>query len=229
MADTTGEAQRLSASGRHFRTLTLHYLRTHLSQARAGELAPQWRDDLAPRNSGTTAATRFTDAETLAIAELHETPFAPWEPHQAHDWKQALDSWYITSRAALNEERRIAETHWHEDALLLDSSLAYEADERTDELTYRILNADNVDRHLDLRRTAAHSLYVTTRDTLGASYRAGLAAGGLATPGRWVDWYRARIACWPDHAAAAAAAANLDNHTTREKMQDLPAYWCPRT
>lgn len=225
MTDPAEHGTRIAPSGRHFRAVTLRYLRTHLAQARTGELAPDWRDRLAPQAHPADTSTRSADVEILAVAELHETPLAPWEPRQALDWKHALDSWYISSRAALNEERRIAETRWNEDALLLDASLAYDADERAPQLTHRILNADNVDRSLDRCRTTAHSLYVATRDTLGASYRAGLAAGGLETPGRWATWYRARIESWPDATTAARALARLADGTTAAQLETLPTYW----
>jgi len=47
----------------------------------------------------------------------------------------------------------------------------------------------------DATARSTHNMYVATRDELGASYRAGLRAGGDDVD--WVGWYRDHIGRWP--------------------------------
>jgi hypothetical protein len=60
-------------------------------------------------------------------------------------------------------------------------------------------------------------------DDLGASYRAGLAAGGEEID--WVAWYLERTATWNDESIAAAKRAQLERSTFRAGLEALPECW----
>jgi hypothetical protein len=66
-------------------------------------------------------------------------------------------------------------------------------------------------------------MYVAARDELGASYRAGLRAGGDDVD--WLSWYRDYISRWPLGVMRDAATARLELPDIRRQMETLPDYW----
>ena len=188
-----------------------------LRRARAGTLEPDWRNHLLTWFPELVAVS--PDNAALVAREATELPVQPWEPYAAHgDWREALDAWY-SDTLALEAE--------HEAELLApaprpsDDNLEWYASGR--ELQQQ---ADRATREGKRRE----------RDCLGASYRAGLAAGGVEID--WVSWYRQRVIEWVDCGdggdASAARAESMridyrrhlaDQPGWREYLQQLPEYW----
>ena len=166
----------------------------------------------------------YTDADRLAVDEVRELPPAAWEPNSEASWRDAVSAWYAAARGVIHEEYvmtaeiRLAGRSAREQSLATAFRLPHSPEREhliqtihDTEMTY-----DNTDR-------ALLATNICERDNLGASYRAGLAAGGEAID--WVAWYLERIAAWPDPRMAAPARARLDDPTFCAEVQTLPAYW----
>lgn len=65
--------------------------------------------------------------------------------------------------------------------------------------------------------------YAIDRDLETASYRAGLAAGGLAND--WYDWLLIRVIQWPDENRRDSQIEAMEDPGYRATLQHLPAYW----
>lgn len=205
-------------------TVTGTLWRSVLVLARAGCLAPNWRDTLAqrlPRHSPATtdpeAMHRMYDVrrdrDALAVFEVASSPAADWEPGAAGgDWRRALSSWASTATALTRSQYAAKAWLAEQPGAFLDS-----IEQRTDTVME--------ERELD---------------AIEASYRAGLAAGGEASD--WRGWLHARVSqSW---SAADDSALNLHptaavvlQHLESDAMivpgagmwtiaEALPAAWC---
>ena len=67
-------------------------------------------------------------------------------------------------------------------------------------------------------------IHPVERDIIGASYRAGLCAGG--NPVDWRGWLRDRVASWPDNPARTKVLAELQDPHVHKDWEMLPDYWC---
>lgn len=84
---------------RHRRSayVTAHYrfCSVVLRDARAGTLAPDWRNRLGAEHANADLPDVLRDTYTSVIDELTTLPPQPWEPYVAGgDWRAALDTWY---------------------------------------------------------------------------------------------------------------------------------------
>ncbi|WP_100524352.1 hypothetical protein [Mycobacteroides abscessus] len=156
-----------------------------LRKARAGELGQGWRNNLESHRN-LEPGESFRDEEILVLRELKDMDVQPWEPNAAGGaWREALDAWYS-------------------DTLAIET---YYETERFPELPRPPADDDSVPfdwlswyaQEQGLRAEADAQLAQTQlgrRDAHGASYRAGLMAGGVETD--WLGWLQQRIALW-DH------------------------------
>lgn len=147
----------------------------------------------------------------LAVAELRQREYAAWEPGQASNWRDALTSWYLASRVALHDDRALPAEIQIETVKTRDQTLAHALEMRVkgvnavDALDRLEVALDSSDVSTDSTTRTTHELYIAARDELGASYRAGLRAGGDDVD--WVGWYRDHINRWPGHHARSGRGA----------------------
>lgn len=174
-----------------------------LHKARHGELQRDWRSRLpaSALSPSFTVGPEWGRID-LVIDELATTPAQLWEPYAtAGDWRRALDAWYAT---ALNLEAAREAERWRwqatePDLLDIDGQPVAAA-------------LDEIERE----RQASNRWWDEqqgTRDTLTASYLAGLAGGG--DPINWVDWYV--------HRKQRATLGATSGWTAW--MEQLPSYW----
>lgn len=200
-----------SDTANHYRAHWLRLLRMHLAQARSGELDVDWRDNIAPLSSVHDRAGRFTDAEIVAVAGMQDYPLSAWEPHRAGTWKEALGSWFATERWALMLELQLANDEW---------PFVCSEDDAGGMVPASVLPSE-----LPGRGYVVDELYLMACDRLAASYFAGLSGGGEWPPGAWVGWYEQRIAKWGNRSCATAELKWLNNLSSCDRFEALPAYW----
>jgi hypothetical protein len=225
------EDPRNDAAREHYDRTRNQILLETLEKARQGTLAESWRADLQPPEYGMPADRIYTDADMLAIEEIRHMDVAAWEPGQVAGWRHALDAWYLAYRGVLIEY-----------TVSTDRNFGRILQTRTQTLTTKYLGilrsspaltstlADEVrgtlsdlDGNMDRSRRQFDDSYIVQRDRLGASYLAGLAAGG--DDNDWVQWLQARITAWNNSQAAEATRAQLEKPEFRTEMQRLPTYW----
>lgn len=230
MDDPAVNAQRATyASGAAAVVVTRYKLWLHvLTTARAGALPDDWRTTLSVeqvlyehhggrRPPAAAASTEQCDTEELALHEIVTSPPAAWEPYEAGgDWQQALKSWYRASLDVLDTYEAAQNRTWGE----LRASAKPQAFPESTSLGAALRKTTLVDGFLSTFQ----------RDSLGAQYRAGLAAGGECVD--WVDWYREKIEQWDVTGDAKQYAGMkqkmLTEVTTSELrmvMEKLPPYW----
>ena len=218
-----------TAAARHYRSLHTQMLRGVLALARRGALRPDWRDRLQPPQRSTTTHHIYTDGDVLAVAELRQREYAAWEPGQASNWRDALTSWYLASRVALHDDRALPAEIQIETVKTRDQTPAHALEMRVkgvnavDALDRLEVALDSSDVSTDSTTRTTHELYIAARDELGASYRAGLRAGGDDVD--WVGWYRDHINRWPAGTMREVAAARLEAADYQQQMETLPGNW----
>jgi len=154
---------------------------------------------------------------------------AAWEPGRAGNWRDALTAWYLASRVALHDDRALTAEIQIEAVKARDQTLAHALEMRVkginavDALDRLEVALDSSDVSTDSTTRSTHKFYIAARDELGASYRAGLRAGGDDVD--WVGWYRDHISRWPSGTMRETAAARLDSGDYRQHMETLPDYW----
>lgn len=190
-----------------------------LLHARGGTLDPGWRSNPAVAACGGSkeAAARLAaqdspglaDARQLAFRELVETPPGLWEPYAAAgDWRRALDAWHQTALDSRERYEKESQLHW--DAMREEATAVLPPGAPPLRMFERPSLIDPADARM-------------ARDMLGASYRAGLAAGGGGDPDNWRAWLRPRIASWP--AASQKFLAGEIDQLVDQLDQPIPAYW----
>jgi len=215
------------AARRHYGSSRSQILRQILDSARQGTLTTSWRDTLQPPTYSLPAHLIYTDSDLLAVEEIREMAPAAWEPGHVASWREALDAWYLAYRAVLIDQ-----------AVSTQQNLVRSLQTRTTILTTKYqgiarrtttlaedlrTTLSDFDHNSDLARRQFDDFYIAQRDRLGASYLAGLAAGG--DDASWVEWFEARVAKWNNAQAAAVARAQIASPTIRAELERLPAYW----
>lgn len=166
----------LQANQKQWRASWQHYSATGsawgivLMKARAGVLETDWRTTLSPEAHYAAGFPRppdpaLLDADALALYEVATAPPSAWEPNAAGgNWRRALTAWRDAAQDLQRHQFR----------------------------TKRWLS-DMTHSAVDQPRAARLDAVLEARalDAIGASYRAGLAAGGDAED--WRGWYRTRI------------------------------------
>ena len=185
--------------------------------------------DWQPPQRSTTTHHIYTDGDLLAVEALRQRDCAPWEPGHAGGWRDALTAWYLESRVALHDDYALTAEIQIQTVTTRDHTLAHALDMRVkgvnavDALDRLETALDSTDMSNDATARSTHDMYVATRDELGASYRAGLRAGGDDVD--WVGWYRDHIGRWPAGRMRQATAARLDTAGYRQQIETLPDYW----
>ena len=193
-------------------------MRQILALARNGALKPDWRDTLDTPQRSATAHHIYTDGDLLAIEDLRQMDYAAWEPGHASSWRDPCTRtapwpWSCKSPATQDREKTLAS------ALRLRS----QGVNAVDELLRLETAIDSTDVASDSAQRTSHHLYVVARDELGASYRAGLRAGGDDVD--WLTRYRDHINRWPAGTMKDIVTARLDSPDYQQHMQTLPDYW----
>lgn len=162
-----------------------------LHWARSGELSPDWREHQMPAYLAAIrpdiADQAFDDHQALIGAELAAIPLQPWEPYATGgDWKDALDSWFtdtLANETYLETSRPPRESPDMPAEMLagLDNDTIDHINRQRDEQ-----RRYHREQEEDFQRGQAES-----RAMLGASYRAGLAAGG--EPIDWRGWLQQQL------------------------------------
>jgi hypothetical protein len=202
------------AAGRHYRMLRTQTLRQILIKARNGMLKPDWRDTVNSPQRSVTTHHIYTDGDMLAIEELRQMDYTAWEPGHVSSWRDALSAWYVASRQALHEDRALAlqlqvtSTQDRDKTLSSALRLRSQGVNAVDQVLRLETAIDSTDVTSDSAQRTSHDLYVVARDDLGASYRAGLRAGGDDVD--WIAWYRDHINRWPAGTMKDIVAARLD-------------------
>jgi hypothetical protein len=174
-----------------------------LDYAREGRLESDWRERLVTqsrRRAENAVLQTYVDVDRLVVNEVAGLPRRPWEPYAAHG------DW----RAALDA--------WYEDRLALETS--YETAARQG-----LVKLDPGESESGWWQRQQRY-----RDCIGASYRAGLAAGG--EPIDWLGWYKQRIRLREETDPfrirhRERTLANVDS--SRAWMQLLPDCWTRST
>src|ERR1700752_2209809 len=217
------------ASRHGYGSIRSQMLRNALDSARKGTLKTSWRDDLQPPIYGIPAQPIYTDPERLAIEDICQMPLAAWEPGNSSNWRDALDAWYLASRAVLIDQ---AVTNQQNLSRILQSrtkglNSRYEGvlqhvAPATVSLAEEVRGTlSDFDRYIDLSRRQFDDRYIAQRDRLGASYLAGRTAGGDDTD--WEDWFEARMAKWNNAHAAEVMRAQMASPDFRAEFECLPA------
>jgi hypothetical protein len=216
------------AARRHYGSSKSQLLRQVLDAARQGTLTATWREALQPPTYSLPAHRIYTDGDFLAVEELREMAPAPWEPGHPAGWRDALDAWYLAYRTLLIEQavgtqQKLARSLETQTATL-NTKYTVMAGRTTTTLAQELRGTlSDFDHNSDVARRQFDDFYVTERDRLGASYLAGLAAGG--DDAGWVEWFEARVANWNDAQAAELARAQIAAPAFRAQWERLPSYW----
>lgn len=190
-----------------------------LDWARHGTLMSDWRQRLPAYSASVAARFGGRDAsehtnDTLALHEIAGVGPQVWEPHVAGDWRIALDGWHRAQICV--HDARVRE------------HLEFTPAEP------RIFHGHSVPT---VRFGDAWAVIAPRKlDRNEAWYRAGLAGGGAADSGEWIDWYRTRITETWDRSDDAAhgitgrfsvdkALGELENPAFLQDMCAIPAYW----
>ena len=207
------------AAERHYRVLRTQALRQILALARNGALKPDWRDTLDTPQRSATAHRIYTDGDLLAIEDLRQMDYAAWEPGHASSWRDAT----LHEDRALALQLQVTSTQDRDKTLASALRLRSQGVNAVDELLRLETAIDSTDVASDSAQRTSHDLYVVARDELGASYRAGLRAGGDDVD--WLTWYRDHINRWPAGTMKDIVTARLDSPDYQQHMQTLPDYW----
>lgn len=194
-----------------------------LDHARYGTLSATWRDELLPAND--------TDPERLLIEELRLNPYAPWEPGHAQHWREALDSWYVTSRTALVAKfvwtsRSITTTAGGPEGVLRSALLTGSLPGMRIDLAEQLMTTvEPLDQQADKSRMVHEEAFVQERDRLTVAYLAPLASRGEIRLD-WLAWYRQRVEAWPKiHINGTRPNIELRDPSFKTVMERLPSYW----
>ena len=206
------------AAERHYRVLRTQALRQILALARNGALKPDWRDTLDTPQRSATAHRIYTDGDLLAI-DLRQMDYAAWEPGHESSWRDPCTRtapwpwpWNCKSPAPRTATR--------------PSPAHFVCDPRASTRSTNAATRDGDRLHrcrLGLSAANKADLSVVARDELGASYRAGLRAGGDDVD--WLTRYRDHINRWPAGTMKDIVTARLDSPDYQQHMQTLPDYW----
>lgn len=148
----------------------LNLLRKTLSAARAGDLAPDWREHLDMGYPQT--AQIYSDGDALAMHEIATMSPQLWEPYVAQgDWRAALNAWH-TASLELEESLEALRTRPGPGHTAAGSPFTPPAS-----------------------GPAAQNVRVLLADMRTASYQAGLAAGGDDVD--WQGWLQSREDTYP--------------------------------
>ncbi|WP_292981251.1 hypothetical protein [Mycobacterium sp.] len=179
-----------------------------LRRARDGALDRDWRERFTTYHPVLLKA----NADTVALIhhEMAELPEQPWEPYAAAgDWREALDAWYSDTLAL--------ETSYEHAILAGRPRPPAEPESGHDWLASYA--AGQPKQAADDSRTRQNLL--RNRDGFGASYRAGLAAGGVDVD--WEGWYWQRVKLWDD---LGDEGLRVDSRRNRLLcVEHLPPYW----
>ncbi|SLH40802.1 hypothetical protein [Mycobacteroides abscessus] len=215
------DAQHLATQ--HAGALRQGFLEPVLNQARHGQLAANWRDELAVPQPVTSTGQRQSDIDELIVRDLRESEVTPWEPGAANTWSEALDGWYcaMLEMECLAQSLAFDRYSWWQrvEVQFLRAALGGDIATRTDALA----KAARRQRAFDDVMISEQTTRIMERDRAAASYRAGMAAGGDDVD--WVAWMRDRISTWPPTASSETELGRLDDPTYREHHQQLPHYW----
>lgn len=189
----------------YYRSRRIEHMQTILENARTGTLTTDWRDritepDYIAATAGVPGYQLYSDADTLLLNELRNMPIAAWEPHAGAGWRNALHAWHTAAEQTIEDYTAMRQT--------VQDAMA------------------RPEMHAATREHIRHSLdFVATRerDLYGASYRAGLAAGG--EPNDWRHWLRQRVQTWPDTPVRTTTLQQLQNPCYRSDLEYLPHYW----
>lgn len=200
----------------YYRLLRNTLLGKTLQRARDGLLTPTWRDSL--HEDPAVRHNYSADVHALVLADILESPTAPWEPGHAPDWRTALTAWYTSARAALGESRQL-------NMIVLANQVGASARGvmmhagSADQLVAAIATEDMTD---DTVRSG-HETYIAERDKLTASFLAGLVAGGESFD--WQGWLAARAETWPNELMVNNVRLMLRSEALTPYWQKLPSYW----
>lgn len=198
-------------------------LGTALDRARSGFLKPDWRDHLAPLHEPGTKEQHLADAEAAAVTEVQCLPAAAWEPGQSVGWRIALRAWYTASRLLVVEKYARSAEITGQQVLDFDERQVTDyfapAEQTIDQALKPFATFDEI---TDQQRIKTLWLHIVERDTLTASYLAGLAAGGDDID--WLSWYADRVNQWPPPYAE-SGRAQVENTGFRHFTEQLPDYW----
>lgn len=202
--------------GYFFTSAKARYLQPILKQARAGTLSLDWREELTPQSVESWGDARLAEIDALAAAEIQSLPYADWEPYRS-DWRTALDSWYIASRAALsgqyiNEARRLLDQIVDGDRLISTFSRSGRL------ITSFMETIAPLDDRRDSNRATYNAMYVCDRTKLTVSYLAGFAAAGHDID--WRSWFLSQTKTWPDD-----QKWQIDLLVNDQHLETLPTYW----
>lgn len=181
-----------------------------LHWARSGELSPDWREHQMPALlvaiRPDTADQAFDDHSALINAELAALHTQPWEPHATGgDWKDALDAWFTD---ALANETYLETSRPPRGLLDMPAEMLTGLD--TDAIAHLQRQQDEQRRQHREQEEKFQRGQAESRAMLGASYRAGLAAGG--EPIDWRGWLESQL-------------GRTLRHDAYHWYQSLPHYW----
>ncbi len=189
------------------RIAALGYLRAQLLSARDGTLTPDWRDTLVAASDTTDEPAADDSAEG---ADTHVTLTDDQLAACRHAAEEIAAGPAANWHPHRNVGWRLALDAWF-DATKQCLDAAEHAEQEVRSQSW--MSVDDVTARIDM-----------DRDLATASYRAGLAAGGLDV--EWYDWLVERVRRWPDKQRR---DDQLDLMTLepgyRESMQQLPSYW----
>lgn len=199
------EREEIAASAHYVQARFLQVYQI-LWKARIGELTPRWRDDLT---TGTDAA-----ADQLIVHELACMPTRPWEPFVAGgDWRTALDTWYSDLLSA-------------DDYLVQHEIRPASAKHPNPHTQYsRLTEVLRESQAIQQGEQALDDARDRLRLLWGASYRAGLSAGGEESD--WRGWYRTRTQRLRQ--PSGERVPRHDDDASIPFLEHLPNYWTAGT
>lgn len=204
-----------------FRLYYGEVLRQALQQARDGVLHPQWRENVG--SSSRLSGLQHSDpygVRLSVVTAINEMPRAAWEPGHSPDWRAALNSWFDASRAALAEHRK---TVLDQHATMTQSSMTARVRLTAPTAGDALTKITELDVQNDGLARQSLATFITQRDTLTASYGAGLSAGGEDVD--WRTWLEGRIDTWDTDNSLAAEGARAMVRQQPSYLERLPTYW----
>lgn len=165
---------------------------------------------------------------------LNEMPPQPWEPGQARDWREALDSWFSVSRwmaatvFSYRQHQMLQLMATAESRLHLHAGGAVDGeldDPDRARLAWERLGGQHLSS-IDTMLLRALTTYTQHRDRTTTAYLGGLRAGGL--PARdWRPWLLQRARSWVD-GERAARLLEQEIAVADHPFDRLPDYWTRR-
>lgn len=189
----------------YYRSRRIELMQTILEHARTGTLVTDWRDRLTEPSyvaatAGVPGYQLYSDADTLLLNELRNMPIAAWEPHTGAGWRAALQAWHHAAEQTIDDY----------------TAMRTSVQEAMARPEVQAATREHIRHSLDFIATRERDMY-------GASYRAGLAAGGQAND--WRLWLRQRVHAWPDLPVKTAMLQDLQSPSYRSDLESLPHYW----